>query len=110
MEIGKTERGFQLIEFKDRYNQDCSLQQSSLADAEPPGSSAIWFGTDESRMHLNYDLLIDLMPLLQNWLNHGSFEDKPSPGIEKGLTHRCWFCNARLELPVPSRCPQCNRV
>lgn len=85
MKIGKTNRGFELIEFKDRYGSNCSLQQSSLADTEPPGSSAIWFGTEDgSRMHLNYDLLIDLMPILQNWLNNGSFEDNPPPvGTEK---------------------------
>jgi hypothetical protein len=38
----KTERGFDLIEFKDRYDAACSLQQSSLAS-----ESAIWLGIDD---------------------------------------------------------------
>lgn len=83
MEIKKTERGFELIEFNDRYGRGCSLQQSSLADAEPPGSSAVWFGTDESRMHLHYDLVEELIPHLQSWLQTHSFHDNPPPQGEK---------------------------
>ena len=37
----KNGRGFNRICFKDYYNTDCSLQESSLADIE-----AIWFGID----------------------------------------------------------------
>ena len=39
----KTNRGFGLFEFKDRYGRRCSLQDSSLA-SEP----AIWFGIDNA--------------------------------------------------------------
>ena len=38
----KTNRNFHLIEFKDRYNKKCSLQESSLAE-----EAAIWFGVDD---------------------------------------------------------------
>lgn len=41
MKTSKTHRGFTIITFKDRYDNPCSLQQSSLA-SEP----AIWFGPD----------------------------------------------------------------
>lgn len=44
---GNTQRGFQTIEFKDRYDAACSLQQSSLADYTQPGSSAVWLGIDD---------------------------------------------------------------
>ena len=39
----KNERGFKLIEFKDRYGLKCSMQQSSLAT----GPGAIWLGVDD---------------------------------------------------------------
>lgn len=39
----KTERGFSLIEFKDRYGSACSIQKSSLATED-----AIWFGCDDA--------------------------------------------------------------
>jgi hypothetical protein len=56
MEIKRTNRGFQIIEFIDRSGQDCILQQSSLADFQQPGTSAIWFGTSKDRMHLDLNL------------------------------------------------------
>lgn len=39
----KTQRGFDLIEFSDRYNAKCSLQKSSLAFED-----AVWFGVDDA--------------------------------------------------------------
>ena len=47
MEIGKTHRGFELVTFRDCYGVECSLQQSSLAELEQPGASAVWLGVDE---------------------------------------------------------------
>lgn len=38
----KTERGFKNVSFKDRYDNPCSIQKSSLAT-----ESAIWFGIDD---------------------------------------------------------------
>ena len=38
----KTNRGFDLIEFHDRYDLPCSIQKSSLATED-----AIWFGVTE---------------------------------------------------------------
>jgi hypothetical protein len=66
-----TERGFQLIRFKDRYNKNCSIQQSSAADFEPPGTSALWLGIDSKRMHLNREQVEWLAQILQTWLIHG---------------------------------------
>ena len=74
MRIKKTNRGFELIEFRDRNGQQCSLQQSSVADYEQPGSSAIWFGVGDERMHIDLKQLKMLIPHLQAWINGGSFK------------------------------------
>ena len=42
-----TERGFALMQFKDRYGSECSLQESSLAT-----ESCIWFGVDKPSPHI----------------------------------------------------------
>ncbi len=47
--VGRTTRGFELIEFKDRYDAPCSLQMSSLAGHAQPGISAVWLGTDDAK-------------------------------------------------------------
>jgi len=73
MKIEKTERGFELIRFKDFYGAECSLQQSSLALYDKPGVSAIWFGKGDKRMHINLDLMKKLLPHLQRWVKDGSF-------------------------------------
>lgn len=72
--IQLTARGFERIIFQDLYNESCSLQQSSVALCEPPGSGAVWLGCNDSRMHLNVDQVRALVGLLQNWLDTGSFE------------------------------------
>jgi hypothetical protein len=39
-----TPRGFPIVEFTDCYGVECSLQASSLANFETPGTSAVWLG------------------------------------------------------------------
>lgn len=84
-EIKQTNRGFALIEFKDRYSMSCSLQQSSLAEYEPPGSSAVWLGAENNqyhkitgeplspRMHLDRNQVTALIKHLENWLKTNKF-------------------------------------
>ena len=86
MEVRYTERGFEIIDFTDEYGEKCSLQQSSLAIYEPPGTSAIWFGVNEKRMHLTIDQVKELLPYLQSWVENGSFglASAQHPG-EQGL-------------------------
>ncbi len=87
-ELGKldhTSRGFELIEFKDHYGEPCSLQASSLAIYEKPGTSAIWLGCEEAknhhvtgealspRMHLNREQVAALIAHLQSWLDNDTF-------------------------------------
>ena len=72
--VGHTGRGFELIEFADRYNTKCQLQQSSLADYEPPGRSAIWLGIEQERMHLDLEQVKKLVNTLNLWIETGSFQ------------------------------------
>jgi hypothetical protein len=72
MKIEYTSRGFEIINFKDRYDKECSLQQSSLADFELPGSSAIWFGRGDERMHIDVKQLKEILPHLKKWVRTGS--------------------------------------
>ena len=72
-ELQRTDRGFEFIEFKDRYGVDCSLQQSSLAEYTQPGASAVWLGTKD-RMHLDRMQVGMLIQHLQCWLKTGSFQ------------------------------------
>ncbi len=73
MEVKKTERGFNIASFKDRYGADCSLQQSSLAT-----ENCIWLGTngeDGDRMHLTQKMVEDLLPYLQHFVKTGELPD-----------------------------------
>lgn len=45
----KSGRGFPLVEFKDYYDNPCSLQASSLAIYQQPGTSAVWLGVDDAQ-------------------------------------------------------------
>ena len=76
--ITRTPRGFELIEFEDCNGVSCSLQQSSLAEFTPPGSSAVWLGINSeavgSRMHLNLEQVRSLIKILKRWEASGSFQ------------------------------------
>ncbi len=101
MNLKKTERGFDIFCFEDRYRNKCSLQKSSLATED-----AIWLGIDNAnpkilahdakrlgiqtdekngwieyqipkevlistRMHLTKEQVIELLPILQNFAYTG---------------------------------------
>ena len=85
--IEQTQRGFEVVAFDDHYGAACTLQQSSLAVYEKPGSSAVWLGCEKNtephhvtgdalspRMHLTRDQVSALVAHLTKWLAHGSFE------------------------------------
>lgn len=46
--VERTAGGFEIVKFADRYGSSCSLQASSLAEYEKPGTSAVWLGTDDA--------------------------------------------------------------
>jgi len=91
MKYTKTGRGFASITFKDRYDIDCSVQESSLAT-----EAAIWFGCDKAdprimnpdgpgwipaplpegavcntRMHLGQEAVKKLLPVLTYFAKTG---------------------------------------
>ena len=87
-----TEREFEIIEFKDYYKSPCTLQQSSMTDAEffdYPGARAVWLGIDRqdgphdgmldaanmTRMHLDRDGVRKLIAVLEMWLETGHFAE-----------------------------------
>ena len=71
-----TGRGFGLFQFRDKYGQECSLQDSSLAT-----ESAIWLGVDvnlkgeeiNERMHLTQEQVKALLPILTNFAETGEY-------------------------------------
>lgn len=70
------DRGFLRGEWLDRYGEKCSIQKSSLA-----GEDCIWLGCDHetvyqgrpcgARMHLTRQMVADLLPLLQHFVETG---------------------------------------
>lgn len=84
LDFKHTERGFARYDFKDLYNEPCSLQQSSLATDD-----AIWLGCDHetvhhvtgqscgARMHLNREQVAALLPLLMHFVMTGEVTDNP---------------------------------
>lgn len=104
MQFQKTDRGFLVLRFTDRYGVSCSLQQSSLAT-----ESAVWFGPDKAeprvlasqaavlgvqttentgwvpypipetvqmntRMHLTRKQVAELLPHLQRFVDTGELQ------------------------------------
>jgi len=68
------ERGVRIATWRDRYGAPCSIQESSLATAE----ACIWLGRDGllsdhrgGRMHLTQDMVRELLPLLQAFVETG---------------------------------------
>lgn len=81
-----TSRGFRIIEFKDTYQQECSLQKSSAA-----GHDCIWLGQDKpqilegtpyARMHLTREMVAELLPMLQFFVETGEL---PSDDPERDI-------------------------
>ena len=81
-----TNRGFDLVEFEDAYDQRCSLQKSSLVDPH------IWLGVDNTgprllgpnggpneqvnaRMHLTPEQVEKLLPYLLKFVETGEIRD-----------------------------------
>ena len=84
--MDQTQRGFAIKRFKDRYGCNCSIQKSSLATED-----AIWFGIDaafpsaaetvsgtipERRMHLTQEMVAELLPLLQHFVETGELDEQ----------------------------------
>ena len=66
MDKSTTSRGFPRITFNDLYQEECSLQMSSKA-----GKPCIWLGDDRNRMHLDQDMVEQLLPFLLQFVKKG---------------------------------------
>jgi hypothetical protein len=47
--VKRTNRHFEIVEFRDHYDKPCELQASSLAIYEKPGTSAVWLGITDTQ-------------------------------------------------------------
>ena len=65
-----TKRGFNGVSFKDNYGISCSIQESSSAE-EPK----VWFGCDNSRMHLTIPQIKELLPILERFIKTGEVNE-----------------------------------
>jgi hypothetical protein len=72
MQIERTERGFAIARFKDRYDIECNIQESSLAT-----EACLWLGTKKDRMHVTQELAAELIPMLQHFVDHGTLPYSP---------------------------------
>jgi hypothetical protein len=61
-----TERGFNVVTWRDRYDQHCTLHESSVA-TEP----CIWLGKFGEPMHLTQEQVAALLPYLQRFVETG---------------------------------------
>lgn len=77
MKIERTSRGFTRASFTDRYNNECSIQKSSIATED-----CIWLGVDRdaegkecpTRMHLTKTMVKRLLPHLQHFAESGELK------------------------------------
>lgn len=84
-EVKKTPRNFEYVEFRDITGEQCSIQQSSTSNVD-----AIWLGCEHetihkvtgqkcgARMHLSFDLVMELIPLLQHWVKTKQLSGAPA--------------------------------
>lgn len=90
----RTERGFIVRRFKDIYNKECSIQESSLATED-----AIWMGAGSERMHLNQAMVADLIPQLQHFVQYGTLPRPEAAEVKESdplPTAPCLTCGKPL--------------
>jgi hypothetical protein len=85
----KTGRGFEIVEFEDRYGLACSLQQSSaIGDYEDslsrPGSSCVWLGVEPVTPRIlksdAENLGMDVEGEVSGWMDYPLPEQVQLPG------------------------------
>ena len=60
-----TQRGFQRLDFKDKYDNDCSIQESSNIE------SSLWIGTNENRMIIDREDCLTIALYLIDFYKNG---------------------------------------
>jgi hypothetical protein len=66
IDLEKTDRGFLIGRFADRYAVPCHIQESSLAEED-----CIWLGCDSKPMHLTRSMAVDIVMHLQRFIETG---------------------------------------
>ena len=81
--LGKQKKapgGFAIVEFQDFYDQDCSVEASTIIEPftatrmAKPGSSCVWLGTRGAEMHISRDQVKALILHLEIWLKTSQFQ------------------------------------
>jgi hypothetical protein len=73
MEEDISPRGYRIVRWLDRYDNKCLLNESSLA-TEP----CIWLGMAGGGMHLTQQMVADLLPYLQRFVDTGKLAAEQS--------------------------------
>lgn len=75
--------GFQHVCFTDSYDRVSVVGQSSLAEREEPGASALWIGLNattqnkqKAAMHLKANEVKSLVAVLEMWLQTGKLVEE----------------------------------
>jgi hypothetical protein len=73
---------FEQVIFEDSYERPCVIGQSSVAEFEPPGSSALWIGLasmthdgQKAAMHLSLNQVRALIATLEIWVKRGTLDE-----------------------------------
>jgi len=99
VKIERTQRGFRLATFVDYNGERCSIQESSIA-TQP----MLWLGCKSgthhhgeclARMHLTQAMAMDLLPMLEHFVETGELPDKaecPDSASCHGAMKWCDHC------------------
>ena len=96
-EMGFTERGFYHLEFTDRYGEQCSLQESSLATED-----AIWLGINEPKIN---EFWKEAAPaekhLTSKWETRSKEDLKQSPNNDICINGRMHLTRDMVKVLLP---------
>lgn len=97
MKVKHTKRGFDLIEWKDKYGSLCSLQKSSLATDD-----CIWLGIDEPEIK---EFWTDGIPADKNleskWEDRSKEDLKQNPNNDISIFSRMHLNRKMVERLLP---------
>lgn len=87
-----TGRGFLRADFKDANGKSASIQESSVAT-----ECMLWLGIEQDRMHLNEQLVRELVALMSRYADHGTLLTPEEPEAVGDLRDALAAANAHVE-------------
>lgn len=102
LKASDTQRGFHRIDFKDRYGNACSLQDSSLAT-----EACVWFGDNRERAHLTAPMVAALLPHLAAFVECGSIRNPTAENEQHPVSASD---TAAADGVTMAQCPDCAAV